>query len=104
MHTDGSIFSFNLLLNEPTDFDGGGTFFEATGQTVSADTITRSPCHAESSRQPLPLVRPPRHATPPQVRASRGAAVGHSGQARHSGVAITRGERYLLVGFIACAA
>ena len=70
MHTDGSIFSFNLLLNHPDDFDGGGTFFEPTGQTV----------------------RPP-----------RGTAVGHSGQVRHSGVAITRGKRYLFVGFIGCA-
>ena len=31
MHTDGSIFSFNLLLNSPDDFDGGGTFFEDGG-------------------------------------------------------------------------
>ena len=30
----------------------------------------------------------------------RGDAVGHSGQVRHGGVPITRGERYLLVGFI----
>jgi hypothetical protein len=69
-HTDGSVFSFNVLLNEPADFDGGGTHFEASGRTV----------------------RPP-----------RGGAVGHSGQVRHSGVPITRGERYLLVGFVGVA-
>ena len=70
VHTDGSIFSFNILLNDPSDFDGGGTLFEPSGLTA---------------------------------REGKGAAVGHSGQVRHAGVAITRGERYLLVGFIGCA-
>ena len=70
MHSDGSIFSFNLLLSDPDgDFEGGGTLFEASGRTVS----------------------------PP-----RGAAIGHSGQARHAGVAITRGQRVILVGFVGC--
>lgn len=36
------------------------------------------------------------------VRAPLGCAIGHSGQLRHSGVPITRGQRYLLVGFIGC--
>jgi hypothetical protein len=29
LHRDGSLFSFNLLLNDPAMFDGGGTYFEA---------------------------------------------------------------------------
>ena len=29
-----------------------------------------------------------------------GMAVGHSGQVLHSGLAVTRGERYILVGFV----
>lgn len=66
-HEDGSLFSFNLLLCDPNDFDGGGTYFEATKRTVHA----------------------------PQ-----GGAIGHGGAVRHSGLAITRGERYLLVGFV----
>ena len=34
-HTDGSLFSFNILLSDPlTDFDGGGTTFEGTDWTV----------------------------------------------------------------------
>ena len=69
-HVDGSIFSFNILLNDPHDFDGGGTWFESGGGRT--------------------------------VNLGRGAAVAHSGQARHSGVAISRGERYLLVGFVGC--
>ena len=70
MHTDGSIFSFNILLNESSAFVGGGTLFEASGILAS----TR-----------------------------RGGCIGHSGQVRHCGVAITSGERYLLVGFVGCA-
>lgn len=70
MHTDGSIFSINVLLSDPCDFDEGGTYFEAADMTL----------------------RPP-----------RGSALGHSGQARHSGVAITRGVRMILVCFIGCA-
>ena len=71
IHTDDSTFSFNILLNSAEAFEGGGTYFEATGRTV----------------------RP----------AARGTAVVHSGHARHGGVAITSGERYLLVGFVGSA-
>lgn len=28
MHTDTSFFSFNILLNDSSEFDGGGTYFE----------------------------------------------------------------------------
>ncbi len=67
MHTDGSVFSFNVLLSSTAAFDGGGTFFESTGVALLPPT---------------------------------GGALGHSGQLRHAGVDITRGERYLLVGFV----
>jgi hypothetical protein len=33
VHRDGSILSFNILLNEETEFDGGGTWFEHTQRT-----------------------------------------------------------------------
>ena len=32
-HTDDSELSFNLLLSDPSDFGGGGTSFEAAGET-----------------------------------------------------------------------
>ena len=70
IHTDGSIFSFNVLLNSPSAFEGGGTLFEPT-QLVARPT-------------------------------QRGNAVGHSGQVRHGARPITRGERYLIVGFVGC--
>lgn len=37
MHTDGSLLSFNILLNQSTEFEGGGTFFEHLQQTISGE-------------------------------------------------------------------
>ena len=37
MHTDGSVFSFNILLSPHDAFRGGGTFFETSGVTVKPD-------------------------------------------------------------------
>lgn len=34
VHCDGSVLSFNVLLNPASEFTGGGTFFEATGVTI----------------------------------------------------------------------
>ena len=34
MHADGTIFSFNILLSAPESFEGGGTHFERTGDTI----------------------------------------------------------------------
>jgi hypothetical protein len=34
MHQDGSEFSFNVLLSNSSDFEGGGTVFEALGSTM----------------------------------------------------------------------
>ena len=33
-HRDGSLFSFNVLLNDPTEFVGGGTIFEINGEDI----------------------------------------------------------------------
>ena len=33
-HRDGSLFSFNILLNSPTEFIGGGTIFEVNGNNI----------------------------------------------------------------------
>jgi hypothetical protein len=65
-HTDTSEISINILLSDPADFDGGGTYFE--------DGIVS---HLE-----------------------KGDMLIHRGKTKHSGVSITRGKRYILVGFI----
>jgi len=68
-HRDGSLLSFSILCNDPAEFDGGGTVFDALGGAV----VEPEAC---------------------------GDLVIHSGKLRHSGQAITRGQRYLIVGFV----
>ena len=67
LHRDGSLLSFNILLNNAAAFDGGGTYFELLDTTY---------------------------------RGQQGDAVIHSGRLRHAGAEVTRGERYVLVGFV----
>ncbi len=66
VHRDGALMTFSLLLNDPADFAGGGTYFEESGRVY---------------------------------RPAQGVAVMHSGKLRHGGFPITRGTRYVLVGF-----
>lgn len=66
MHVDGSFLSFNILLNNPSEFEGGGTYFD--------DGLTS---HSE-----------------------QGDLLIHSSKIKHSGLSITKGKRYLLVGFL----
>jgi predicted 2-oxoglutarate/Fe(II)-dependent dioxygenase YbiX len=66
MHHDGSFLSFNVLLSDTSDFEGGGTYFD--------DGLTS---HLE-----------------------QGDILIHSSRIKHSGLSITKGTRYLLVGFL----
>lgn len=66
-HTDGCLMSFNVLLSDPNEFDGGGTWFE------SIDSV---------------------------VQLAQGDCVYHDARIMHQGIDITRGERYILVGFV----
>ncbi|QDZ22432.1 Fe2OG dioxygenase domain-containing protein [Chloropicon primus] len=67
LHRDGSILSFNILLNPETGFEGGGTYFKHTDRTVEI---------------------------------SQGDCVVHSGTVLHAGRKITKGKRFILVGFV----
>ena len=66
MHKDSSFFSFSILLNNNSDFEGGGTYFD--------DGLT--------------------------VKLNQGDMVIHNSNVKHSGLPITKGVRYILVGFI----
>ena len=66
IHKDGSFISFNILLNESGEFEGGGTYFD--------DGLTS---HSQ-----------------------QGGILIHSSRVKHSGLPITEGCRYLLVGFL----
>lgn len=67
-HTDGSAYSFNMLLSDPQslDFEGGGTWIEPVG-----------------------LVKP-----------EIGDILMHRGSVLHEGCPVTKGSRYVLVGFV----
>ena len=49
IHTDGSIISFNILLNDTTEFKGGGTFFEHLRHTVCPE---RGECVVHDGKYP----------------------------------------------------
>ena len=66
LHCDGSFISFNILLSNVLEFEGGGTYFD--------DGLT--------------------------TRIEQGDLLIHSSQIKHAGLPITKGTRYLLVGFI----
>ena len=66
IHKDGSFLSFNILLSEPTDFEGGGTYFD-DGLIMNGE---------------------------------QGDLIIHSSKVNHSGLPITKGTRYLFVGFL----
>ena len=47
VHRDGSVVSFNLLLNRETDFEGGGTYVEADDKVYS---IGQGDCFVHSGK------------------------------------------------------
>jgi len=71
-HTDGSAFSFNVLLSQNADEGGGGDF---EGGGTSFCNIGR-------------------------VQPSQGHVLVHRGSLLHQGNPVTKGTRYILVGFV----
>lgn len=67
IHRDVSELSFVLLLSDPDDFEGGGTYYVEDDKTVSPE---------------------------------QGGLALHCGFRLHSGKAITKGIRYILIGFM----
>ena len=47
LHRDGSVLSFNVLLNPASDFEGGGTYFEDQNKTYS---LQQGDCLAHSGK------------------------------------------------------
>ena len=45
MHADDSEISFNLLLSDPGEFEGGGTSFEAAGNATLLPGRGELLCH-----------------------------------------------------------
>jgi hypothetical protein len=79
-HRDGSLLSFTVTLTPPSEFQGGGTSFDALRDVSSPDPIL----------QPGGAIRP--------LRA--GDAVFHGGKLLHGAAPVTSGQRTILVGFV----
>jgi hypothetical protein len=67
IHTDGCLFSLTLLISDPKDFEGGGTYYQSIDKVIHLD---------------------------------QGDVAYHDARVMHSGIDITKGSRYILVGFI----
>lgn len=50
MHSDFSLFSVNIALNDAVDYSGGGTYFEWTDQVVRLTTAGQAICHPSALR------------------------------------------------------
>lgn len=75
-HRDGSIISFNILLND--EFEGGGTTIEHTKNIDDNFKETEEVLY----------------------QSNKGDLFIHPGKLRHSGNKITSGVRYIIVGFV----
>ena len=82
-HEDAGDMTFSVLLNDPSEFVGGGTQFFGRAWHPENDTV---------SKLPDDYVLAPRKA---------GTLIFHGGQVTHESVKVTRGSRYILIGFIA---
>jgi len=83
-HRDGSLLSFTVLLNDPAEFEGGGTFFDGLRDVKGSTSEERSILYAKG------VVRPKR----------AGDATFHSGKLLHGADVVTKGKRTVLVGFV----
>ena len=80
LHRDGSLLSFSLLLNDPNDFQGGGTFFDALRDSPNTTAIL----HNGGAIRPL----------------QAGDICFHCGKLLHGADVVTSGFRTVLVGFV----
>ena len=93
LHRDLGLVSINIMLNEPTDFEGGGTFFEDQLLSTSMDDNTLNSNNNNDAPSPVPI-------KPLGV----GHAILHESSRRHAGAATTAGVRDILVLFVSAAA
>ena len=78
-HRDGSVFSFNIALNEVSEYSGGGTSFRML-QSSGSDSLLGDKSGSITSK--------------------KGHILAHSSALMHGGHPISKGVRYLLVAFV----
>ena len=125
-HRDGSFASFNLMLSDPEDYEGGGTRMwdaanvdrhkaeywaaeaEARTRATQEDAVSDDDADASSvasfpaggwhAYDPKPSVLDPAHAT--VYRLNKGQMLTAGGFNVHEGLPVTRGTRYIVAGFV----
>ena len=90
LHRDLGYVSVNIMLNDPDEFEGGGTFFEQQLLSTSSWDGVRFKTKSTSDLLPLKPI-------------SAGHALAHYSSDRHAGAATTAGIRDILVIFVAVA-
>jgi hypothetical protein len=73
LHVDESAFSFTIALNDMSDYEGGGTRFERARRPGTSDPWKEEVLNADA-----------------------GGVVAFAGKARHGGMQITAGTRYII--------
>ena len=109
-HRDGSFASFNLMLSDPEDYEGGGTrmWDSAEVDRHKADyweyetrhraNRTTAPRGGWDAYDPDAGVLKPEHATLYRLR--KGQMLTAGGFNFHEGLPVTRGARYIVAGFV----
>ena len=77
-HRDGSVFSFNVALNDLDEYNDGGTSFRILQRLSNNDSRYRSS----------------------HIRSKKGHILAHSSALVHGGHPVSKGVRYLLVVFV----
>jgi len=92
------LLSFSALLADPSSFDGGGTHFPTSlWVEEEVDTGNGNAIAVADSKSRRRAKKSTTRTLQPQ---SIGDLVVHCGRLTHSGLAVTSGLRYLLVGFV----
>ncbi len=100
-HTDHTVITVNVPLTTPElDFGGGGTYFPCPCPGTRSKGILLRPVAGDARpySAPAPLARARTPADPSRPSRS-GHAILHSGERKHAGDRVVRGERYVLVAF-----
>ena len=97
IHRDGTMFSFNLLLNDADSFEEGGTCFNTPTELITWPSVGEVMARRGESGGSADTTA----TMATLVRGDRGDCLFHCGQLLHGAASVTRGIRFILVGFVA---